>query len=54
MWAFESIYDSTLLKFAIPLTGGHEKGFYGVDPFEMNLDAEAVSCPLELSLCPWM
>ena len=25
----------------------HDKGFYDVGPFEMYLDPQAVSCPLE-------
>ena len=47
MWEFKILYDFTLLKFAIPVLGSHEKGFYGVGPFEMYLDAQAVVCPLE-------
>ena len=47
MWAFESIYDSTLLKFAVPVLGGHEKGFYGVFTLDMYLDPHVVATPLE-------
>ena len=27
LWSFKSIYDSTLLKFAVPVLGGHEESF---------------------------
>ena len=45
--AFKSIYDSTLLKFVVSVLGGHKKGFYSVGSFEMHLNPQAVTCPLE-------
>ena len=54
VWTFKYIYDPTLLKFAVPVLGGHEKGFYGVGPFEMHLDPKAVACPFELPPTLWM
>ena len=46
VWAFESIYDSTLLKFAVPVLGAIRR-FYSVDTPEMYLDSQVVACPLE-------
>ena len=54
IWNFESIYDSILLKFAIPVLGVHEKSSYGVGPFKMNLDTQAVASLLEPAPSPWM
>ena len=45
VWAFKSIYDPILLKFAVPVLGGHEKGFYGVGRFKMHMDPHVVVCP---------
>ena len=49
VWAFKSIYDSTLLKFAVSVLGGHEEGFYGVGTLEMYLDPQVVACTFEPS-----
>ena len=38
VWAFKSIYNSTLLKFAVPILGDHEEGFHDVGVLKMYLD----------------
>ena len=47
VWAFKSIYDSTLFKFAVPIHGGHEEGFYGIGTLEMTLDPQVITCTFE-------
>ena len=51
VWAFKTIYDPIPLNYAVLVLGGHEKGFYGVDPFEIYLDPQVVACPFEP--IPW-
>ena len=45
VWAFKSIYDSTLFKFAV--FGGHKEVLYSVNTLEMYLDSQGVACPFE-------
>ena len=52
LWTIEVLapkcrYHTTLLKFAVPLLGGHEEGFYGACPLKMYLDPQVVACPVE-------
>ena len=55
VWAFESIYDSTLLKFAISVLGGHEKGFFLVlVPLKCTWIPKLLHVLLNLCPSPWM
>ena len=42
-----NLYITPLFKFAVPVLGNNEEGFYGAGPFEMYLNPQAVVCPFE-------
>ena len=54
VWAFKSIYDFTLLKFAVPVLGGHEECFMVLVPLKCTWIPKLLHVLVNISHNPWM